>query len=1432
MKKRGLKFNKTLILVLSLILVFEIIALSSNYNFKNTGNAVKKILGTDASNVKTPTATSAQTQPKLNGYVIQLKDDPVSQYSAKQSSNFNAKALSAKNYKQSLIEKQKIVEDEIKQISSKIKINSRYQSVFNGFVVADISEKDIAKIKSLPNVKEVYFDKEVQTFLYDSVPQIQADKVWNIQVNGTNLTGQGIKIGIIDTGVDYTQPELGSCFGAGCKVAGGYDFFNKDNDPMDDMGHGTHVAATAAGKGILNGVAPDATIYAYKALNKNGGGPLSNVIAAIEHSVDPNQDGDSSDHLDVISMSLGTWGDPSDPMSVASDNAVLAGVNVVVAVGNSGVPGGYFTIGSPGNAKDVIGVGADCKNMAMNSSKIEAYLIADTITSGYYYEGVALHWIKPTNILFDYQEVTNPENFMSVDDSYSLFNSYFVSKCPLGDVDWLGNGKYKMCSIQDNSKNRIFSSWAIVDLTNDSSSLTNITTLDLVASDYNVGCTPPYCENVSLELALFGTQKLNGSATKWIYLDTCIIPQDSNHVSCQISTLATSDSYTACNTPVASFSSIGPTSTGNAKPDVVAPGVSICAARYDSWLPEKVCLDDKHISISGTSMATPHVAGAVALIKQAHPSWTPQEIKNTLKGTATPFGLSPLIEGAGEINIYSAVNSPTPYPTASFETSNSLFLSGVVAIKGTAQSSNFDHYVLEYGAGLNPLSWTTITSVNAQKVNDVLGSIDLDQITTSVISIRLTVYDATGRYTRDLLVIFKRNINWKEGWPQKMTNDALYQTFSPVYADLDNDEKNEIIAGSPGNPDSSLYVRDNKGDNLPGWPQKTVAAGGTTPAVGDVDGDGVLDIVYSSTSLIGFGSESFLYAFKKNGLPINGWPKNLKYEFISDIYGYPVLEDINQDGKDEIIYTHNKVAPISIYKSDGSELEGGWQSVTARIPPSVGDIDNDGKPDIVVLAQNPYNQSQLQLFAWNGDGSIKQGFPMFIIQNNVGFTRVTLADLNKDGYREMVFVEETPAYAHMHVYNYLGNELTGWPIIVPRPDVGGYPIPMQLDNDLELEVALFAKRTLRSFFYDSDGSPIGNYTFSQTVEVGNTLISKLVYETENNTFLFVRSPESNKIAYKNLRTNEPEQSISIFEYPELSSMHINMPLQGDALLDIDNDGKLDILTTIFSYNMLLKEGSNFGTQVLAVDTGIPYSQTAKITSPMIGFNAKHTGCYDCGKTQINFLCGDVDGDGKVDISDLSVMVDYLYISFTPFKSPIKVADVDGSGSVDISDLSAMIDYLYVSFTPLHCNYPQTYSSSSTSVVSFGSATGTIIEKSVPINLNSPTDLSGVRLKISYDPKFVTLKGVASTPRTSSLSVTFSKDVIGIYKADGSAVIPKGEGAIINLKVGPGTNGFDTSSLKFTLTEGASYQKTKVTMQVQGTTTPPKITTIPKKTNIA
>ncbi len=235
-------------------------------------------------------------------------------------------------------------------------VTHTFSASMNGFA-ASLSPEDISSLELLLPGTVIYPDLPVQATLSKSVPKIGADQVWGQYDDlGVPVTGEGIVVAVIDTGIDYSHPDLGGGFGPGYKVIGGYDFLNKDSDPMDDNGHGTHVAGIIAADGDTSGVAPSTKLLAYKVLGADGSGSMSLVLSAIEAALDPNGDGLYNDHADVISMSLGGSGSPDDPVCVAVEEAISLGVVVVIAAGNEGPSLG--TVASPGLAAGAITVGA------------------------------------------------------------------------------------------------------------------------------------------------------------------------------------------------------------------------------------------------------------------------------------------------------------------------------------------------------------------------------------------------------------------------------------------------------------------------------------------------------------------------------------------------------------------------------------------------------------------------------------------------------------------------------------------------------------------------------------------------------------------------------------------------------------------------------------------------------------------------------------------------------------------------------------------------------------------------------------------------------------------------------------------------------------------------------------------------------------------
>jgi subtilisin family serine protease len=242
-------------------------------------------------------------------------------------------------------------------------IRREFFVVFNG-VAIDAPRDVVDQLRALPYVKRVVADAPMHALAEGAnITLINAPKVWSL----LGSRGAGVTVAIIDTGIDYRHSALGGGIGPGFKVKGGWDFVNNDADPLDDNGHGTHVAGIVAGQSdVITGVAPEASLVAYKVLGATGSGSESNVIAAIERAADPNQDGNTADHVDVANLSLGGAGNPDDPGCVAIDNATAAGVVFAIAAGNNQILA-FHTIASPGTSRSAITVGASDLNDSITS---------------------------------------------------------------------------------------------------------------------------------------------------------------------------------------------------------------------------------------------------------------------------------------------------------------------------------------------------------------------------------------------------------------------------------------------------------------------------------------------------------------------------------------------------------------------------------------------------------------------------------------------------------------------------------------------------------------------------------------------------------------------------------------------------------------------------------------------------------------------------------------------------------------------------------------------------------------------------------------------------------------------------------------------------------------------------------------------------------
>lgn len=230
-------------------------------------------------------------------------------------------------------------------VSHNGKVKDKY-SIIKGMAVT-IPDDQADVLRTVSGVRYVEKDEPVQAMIDLSALQIGAQDAW---VSG--YTGKGVKICIIDSGVDIKHPDL-----KGKKVIGWIDLIQNKTAPYDDYGHGTHVSSIVAGtgkasKGQYKGIAYEASLLEVKALNMNGKGNSSDVIKGIEWAV--------MNGAQVISLSLGTQ-NHTRALDEAVNNAINANVTVVASAGNY-MPGVTTTITCPGDNPNVITVGACDRN--------------------------------------------------------------------------------------------------------------------------------------------------------------------------------------------------------------------------------------------------------------------------------------------------------------------------------------------------------------------------------------------------------------------------------------------------------------------------------------------------------------------------------------------------------------------------------------------------------------------------------------------------------------------------------------------------------------------------------------------------------------------------------------------------------------------------------------------------------------------------------------------------------------------------------------------------------------------------------------------------------------------------------------------------------------------------------------------------------------
>lgn len=616
----------------------------------------------------------------LVGVIVKLEDAPLAAYkggvaglAATDATVTGEKKLNTRSerstmYLEYLSRRIQETERSILAVAPKGRVMHRYGVVFGGLAIR-VPEDNVSDLWAIPGVKAVYPDRRRKVDTSRSPYLIKAGKMWTA-LGGQSNGGEGIIVGIVDTGIwpehpsfsdpdpkgkVYSAPPLswgGVCeapsdgsavIGCTNKLIGARKFLDayksdmgelpaeEFDSPRDSHGHGTHVASTAAGNagvsagvmgnilGTISGVAPRAHVAVYKACGPEGCYD-SDLVAAIDRAV--------ADGVDVINYSIGPVDIYlDDPYAAVDDLAFLdayrAGVFVAASAGNYGpdlntvnhLGGWTTTVAASTNDRTFV------STLKLKAKEGSLRVNGVSITGG----------------------IGGATDFVLASD---YGDEFCLNPFPAGTF----TGKVVGCKRGGNAR---------------------------VAKGYNV-----------LQGGAAGMVLYNTSDTQVTYLDNHFLPTihiDASEGQKLLSYVAGRSGIQARFTGgkakktkgdvTASFSSRGGSgqTLGISKPDIAAPGVTILAGYTEDPYDPADKPGDLFTIMQGTSMASPHIAGAGALLKQLNPTWTPGRIKSALMTTATmkkittedgmkPAG--PFDVGSGRVDLQKAVKPGITFDVA------------------------------------------------------------------------------------------------------------------------------------------------------------------------------------------------------------------------------------------------------------------------------------------------------------------------------------------------------------------------------------------------------------------------------------------------------------------------------------------------------------------------------------------------------------------------------------------------------------------------------------------------------------------------------------------------------------------------------------------------------------------------------------------------